>query len=100
MASGVLAIQRVPTAPPPRSARCAWVGNIPESYTEQHIINEIELSGGPLPSRVLVRPSTGDVHGWYGIAYFRKVEVCREFKAMELIWGCGGRALIRPALHP
>ena len=63
---------------------------------ERACIKEFEVNGLPVPTRFLVRASTGNTHGFYGIAYFTTVKDALTVKAMTTMqWSDGTSGPIR-----
>ena len=70
--------------------RQLWFGDVPHDHDEKTCVNDFRFAGLPVPTRFLVRASTGTKHGFYGIAYFVSVQDALTVKAFKRMpWSDG-----------
>ena len=76
--------------------RQLWFGDVPDGHDEKTCVHDFRVAGMPVPTRVLVRASTGTHHGFYGIAYFRSVQDALKAKSFNTMsWSNGTSGPIR-----
>ena len=78
------------------SDRQLWFGDVPITHDERACLADFAKAGLPVPQRVLVRASTGNAHGFYGIAYFRTAgEASMVMSTGNMQWSDGSCGPIR-----
>ena len=78
-------------------ARSVWVGNVPATMHEVQAMDWMRSLGRQVPTRVLIRASTGKEHGYFAIMYFESAEVAEGFRRRgRIVWADGTFSELRP----
>ena len=85
----------VPMDPRPR---CLYVGDVPHHLCDElQLLDWMRSQGLPVPSRCLIRASTGTVHGFFAIMHFPTAELAASLLSHGRVeWPDGTTSPLRP----